>query len=140
MGEIVLEKARTLEEWADIYEKKTGEKLDRNCKPTFYFPDKGFGVFSVSGDMIIIHHVCGDGVFWRQIGEVLALERGLHKLGAICIRKNIKAYLRCFEMKITDEEILSDGKIRYFFKHKYTKKQGRATPTDDESYLITWEV
>ncbi|MBO6178550.1 MAG: hypothetical protein J6M62_03830 [Selenomonadaceae bacterium] len=133
-------KTKTLEEWADLYEKKTGDKLDRSQKATFYFPDKGFGVYSVADDMIVILHVCGDGVFWRQIGEVLAIERGLHKLGAICVRKNIKAYLRCFDMKITNEEILKDGKIRYFFEHKHTGKLGRATPTNGDEYLITWEV
>ena len=134
-------KARTLEEWADLYEKKTGEKLDRTKRPTFYFPDKGFGVFVADGDMIIIREVCGDAVFWRQIGEVLALERGFHKIGTIFVRKNIKAYLRGIGVVITKEEVMEDNQIRYYFEDKHTKKAGRASPTiDGTKYIITMEV
>jgi len=135
-------KARTLEEWADLYEKKTGEKLDRTKRPTFYFPDKGFGVFVTDGDMIILREICGDGIFWRQIGEVLALERGFHKLGTICTRvKNIKAYFRGIGADITKEEVMEDNQIRYYLEDKHTKKTGRASPSiDGTKYIITWEV
>jgi len=135
-------KPQTLEEWADFYEQKTGEKLDRSLKPTFFFPDKGFAVYKVTKDMIIISQVCGDGHFWKRIGEVLALERGLCQLGTIYIRNNhIKAYLRNFGMVITGTEMLEYGKERYYFKDKFTNKPGRATPAADGSnYLVTWEV
>lgn len=132
---------RTLDEWIDLYEKKTGEKIDREKGVTFYFPERGFANYIVDKNMIIIKEVCGDGLFWRQVGEILAKERGFSHLGTICLRKNIKAYIRLFGFEITIEEMLPDGKIRYYGKDKRTGKPGRANPsTNDQGYLITWEV
>jgi len=137
-------KARTLEEWADLYEKKTGEKFKPKNGVLFYLPDRGFASFVAYKDMIIACQVCGDGLFWRHVAEIFAIERGFHHLGAICIRKNIKGYLRTFGWEITKEEILDNKCIFYHFKDKFTKKKGQANPITNAKkgyyYCITWEV
>lgn len=137
---------KTLEEWIEFYEKKAGVKYKAPDKRTtrFYFPDKGFAEIGVSKDIVIVHQLCGDAHFWKQVAEVLATEHGIHYLGTWCIR-NIKPYIRYFGVKIESTEDLGKGLTRYHGKFKDTGKIATFTPKFEAKngnigYLVTWEI
>ena len=139
-------KGKTLEEWIKFYEEKSHVKYQPPDKRVrrFYFADKGFAEIGTSKDMVIIHQLCGDAKFWKQVAEVLAMERGINHLGTWCIR-NIEPYIRFFEVEIIKTEDLGDGLKRYHGKFKNTGKPAIFTPNfkaqnGNIGYLVTWEI
>ena len=138
----------TFEEYIKIYEKKTKDKFVQNkaCK-LFYLPERGFCELMVApnNSMITIYQVCGDGKFWKDFATLFAQILGIKKLGSICIRENILAYIRLWGYKVTKKEPLSDGSFIYYAENNEGKK-ARVAPTyiyDDKtriSYFVTWEV
>ena len=60
----------------------------------------------------MIFSTCGDGRFWRDVNEMLALNNGMTKLMTICIRK-IEPYIRFWGWKITKQQEVN-GQKRYF--------------------------
>ena len=146
-----MEKRRTLEEWIALYEKKTGEKFEREEGfRLYYFPERGFCeiLVDMKNKIVIAYQLCGDGWFWRRMIEFIAkaLEYGV--CGAVCIRRDIKAYIRFWKMKIRRTETTPEGLERYFCSDEYGKKltcspawervwpDGKKTYT----YFMTWEV
>ncbi len=136
---------KTLDEWIALYEKKTGSKFERMpvCK-LVYFPDRGFAEFAASKNMIIIHQLCGDAKFWKQVGEVLAMEHGLNHLGTWCIR-DIEPYIKFFNAEIENIEELDDGLKRYHCRFKGTGKPALCSPhfkteNGNIGYMVTWEI
>ena len=94
--------------------------------------------------MIIIHQLCGDAKFWKQVGEVLALEHGMKALGTWCIR-DIEPYIKFFNAEIERMEELPDGLKRYHCRFKDTGKPATCSPrfkTDNGKigYMVTWEI
>ena len=77
--------------------------------------------------MIIIHQLCGDAKFWKQVGEVLALEHGMKALGTWCIRY-IEPYIKFFNAEIERVEELPDGLKRYHCRFKDTGKLATCSP------------
>ena len=138
----------SLEEYIKIYEQKTKDKFAPNkaCK-LFYLPERGFCELKVAEDnsMLMIYQLCGDGKFWRDFATLFAQTLGIKALGSICIRENIRAYIRFWGYKITKKEPLSDGSFIYYAENNEGKK-GRVAPIyihEDKhriSYLVTWEV
>uniref|UniRef100_UPI0026EC752B hypothetical protein n=1 Tax=Megamonas hypermegale TaxID=158847 RepID=UPI0026EC752B len=69
----------------------------------------------------------------------------IKKIGSICIRKNVEAYIRFWGFKITKKEPLDDGSFIYYAENK-EGKAARLAPIrihDDPSrisYFVTWEV
>lgn len=141
----------TLEEYIKLYEKKTKDKFKpKDGFKLFYFPDRGFceiGVTTVYNGqkMMIIYQLCGDGKFWRDYATLTAQNLNIKKIGSICIRKNVEAYIRFWEFKITKKEPLDDGSFIYYAENK-EGKAARLAPIrihDDPSrisYFVTWEV
>ena len=141
----------TLEEYIKKYEEKTRDKFKpKDGFKLFYLPDRGFceiGVTTVfdKQKMMIIYQLCGDGKFWRDFALLLAQTLKIDKLGSICIRKNIKAYIRFWGFKITKKEPLNDGSFIYYAQNT-EGKTARLSPihihddTSRISYLVTWEV
>lgn len=138
----------TLEDYIKKYEEKTKDKFKpKDGFKLFYLPDRGFCEIAATQNntMLMIYQLCGDGKFWRDFALLLAQTLKIDKLGSICIRKNIEAYIRFWEFKITKKEPLDDGSFIYYAKNK-EGKIARLAPihihddTSRISYLVTWEV
>lgn len=135
-----------LEEWIEFYEKKAGVKYEPPDQRAirFYFPDKGFAEIGVTKNMVIVHQLCGDAHFWKQVAEVIAIEHGINHLGTWCIR-NIEPYIRYFGVEVESTEDLGEGLKRYHGKFKDTGKSAIFTPNfkaknGNIGYLVTWEI
>ena len=105
----------TLEEWIEFYEKKSKEKFEVPKGFIFnWLPTRGFSVMypDFKGKILMIFSTCGDGKFWRDVGEMLALNNGMTCLGTICVRK-VDAYIRFWGWKVTEVQEI-DGQKRYF--------------------------
>jgi len=110
-------KPHTLEEWIQFYEDKTKDKFELpQGMRLMWLPHRGFMVVAIDLNIkvLLIYLTCGDGKFWRDVAEMLALNNGLTKLMTICTRK-IEPYIRFWRWKITDKQE-KDGQIRYFCK------------------------
>ena len=92
----------TPEEWVRWYEEKTGD--------TFTLPDgysvnyhlhRGIMVCKpvVEEKMLVIEYVIGDGKFWYDVAEMLALQNGLRYIATICTR-DVYAYIRFWGYRI----------------------------------------
>jgi predicted PolB exonuclease-like 3'-5' exonuclease len=138
----------TLDEYIKKYEQKTKDKFKpKEGFKLFYLPSRGFCELSTTknNSMLMIYQMAGDGKFWRDFATVLAQMLGIKKLGTICIRENIKAYIRFWGYKITKKEPLNDGSFIYYAENKEGKK-ARVSPVhmhDDItriSYYVTWDI
>ena len=136
----------TLEDYIKKYEEKTKDKFKpKEGFKLFYLPDRGFceiGVTTVFNkqQMLVIHQLGGDGKFWRDYATLIAQSLNIKKIGSICIRKNVEAYIRF------KKEPLDDGSFIYYAENK-EGKTARLAPIhihDDDpsriSYFVTWEV
>lgn len=139
-------KSKTLEEWIEIYEKKTNLKYEEPDPRTirFYFPDRGFAEIGVAKDMVVIGQTSGDGIFWKQVAEVLARTRGIKQLGTWLVREP-EPYLKLFGVEIEKVEEKEKGMKRYFGKFKDTDKKALITPqgimkNGHIRYVVTWEI
>ncbi|MBQ7631075.1 MAG: hypothetical protein IJS81_12835 [Selenomonadaceae bacterium] len=139
-------KTKTLEEWIELYEKKTNLKYEDPAPRTirFYFPDKGFAEIGVAKDMVVIGQTSGDGIFWKQVAEVLAREHGITHLGTWLVREP-EPYLKFFGVEIEKVEEKEKGMKRYFGKFKDTGKKALITPQGTMKnghirYIVTWEI
>lgn len=136
-----------LTQWIKKYDAKAPEPFVRDKRYNFYFrPDKGFCELGMTKNMIIMHQLCGDARYWRDVVNDLAHKLGIKHCGTICIRKGIKAYIRLFGYQIEREEKLSDGLSRYHCLHKKNKTKALVSPSfkyknsDIQAYFVTWEV
>ena len=138
----------TFAEWAAFYDKKNPEDP---FSPTpgydlYFMPDKGFCEVRFTETMAIIAQTAGDGRFFRDKVEEVARKLGYKEGGTICIRKEIRAYIRLFGYRIDHVEELSDGTKRYYGIHKKTGKWALYSPgytydtTGELAYLVTWEI
>lgn len=88
---------KTLQEWLDIYSKKTGDTVVLNdpARHLFYLPERGFCQLSLDfkKSRLIIWEVCGDGKFWHDFALMEADGQGLSSMCTTTTR-NIRAYLR----------------------------------------------
>ena len=139
----------TLEEYIKKYKEKTKDKFKpKNGFKLFYLPDRGFCEIGVTTDksLLTIYQLCGDGKFWRDYATLTAQNLNIKKIGSICIRKNVEAYIRFWGFKVTKKEPLNDGSFIYYAENK-EGKTARLAPIhihDDDpsriSYFVTWEV
>lgn len=108
-------KGKSLKEWVEIYEQKTGDKAEVPKGFTlFYLAERGFASmkFDVEKKMAIVYQTCGDGKFWRDFAEMKAVEYGLDCIGTICTR-DIKPYIRAFGWQILKEFEVDVSKRRF---------------------------
>lgn len=137
----------TFAEWAAFYDKKNPEDP---FSPTlgydlYFVPEKGFCEVRFTETMAIIAQTAGDGRFFRDKVEEVARKLGIKEGGTICIRKEIRAYIRLFGYRVEREERLPDGEIRYHARRKGTDKWFRASPafryrSGELAYYVTWEI
>ena len=54
-------------QWIAKYERKTGEKFERDERfELFFLPEKGFCEIGQLKDMLVANQCCGDLLFWRD--------------------------------------------------------------------------
>ena len=75
----------SLEEWAELYKKKTHN--DFKPHPNFrliFFPERGFCevAFEPKVQMVMAYQLCGDGKFWKRVLDALAMAAGYEHCGA----------------------------------------------------------
>ena len=96
--------------------------------------------------MVILGQLAGDALFFKEKIEEAMHKLGIREGGTLCIRKEIRAYIRLFGYRIDRTEHLPDGTKRYFCSHRETGKWGQVSPafrydkTGELAYLITWEI
>lgn len=138
---------KSFEEWVQVYEEKTGKPFKRDkVFKMFYYPEKGFCEIGIDrkNNIVVLHQVCGDGMFWRRLAEVLADSLGIPCCGTIALR-GVLAYIRLFGYRVEHTEKTQEGMTRYFCVDEDGCK-GTCSPAwlDDDtgrwSYFITWEV
>ena len=80
-------------QWIAKYERKTGEKFERDERfELFFLPEKGFCEIGQLKDMLVANQCCGDWLFWRdKINSAAREAGGIKACGTWCIRKEIKA-------------------------------------------------
>ena len=78
----------TPEEWREWYvEHGGGEDLELDERETVLFhPDHGFVTFLTHGDILELHHLCGDGKYWRRTMAKIMRTWGLKQLRAFTRR------------------------------------------------------
>ena len=141
-----MSKNKTLEEWIELYEKKTNlkyEEPDGRLK-RFFFPDRGFAEIGATPNMIFIKQVSGDGLFWKQVAEVLAMASGITHLGTWIVR-DPESYRELFNVEIEKVEEAEPEMKRYYGKFKDTGKNVLATAqgrmaNGNIRYIVTWEI
>lgn len=128
-----------MNKWIELYNKKVPAGFKRDERFTlFYSQKKGFAEIADTGKMVVVNQVCGDLKFWRKFTERLVRQLGYTHAGTITCRP-ILPFLRLSGVSVDDVEETEFGN-RYFFTDKRTAKKGRASPTDEGSYCVTWEV
>ena len=71
--------SRSLGEWEDWYEKRTGEAFELGeGENILWHPEKGFASWAISVNELYIHQVAGDGRYWKDALTLLARSLGLH--------------------------------------------------------------
>lgn len=108
-------KGKSLKEWIDIYEKKTGDKFDMPVGyRLMYMAERGFASMKpdYEGRMMIVYQVCGDAKFWRDYAELVGSTVGMNCVGTICTR-HIEPYIRCFGWEVLEKEDV-EGQYRYW--------------------------
>lgn len=108
-------KAKSLKEWIEIYETKTGDSFD--LLPGYrllYMPERGFASMKpdFEGKMMIIYQVCGDAKFWRDYAELVSCTADFECAATICTR-HIEPYIRGFGWETIEKEDVN-GQLRYW--------------------------
>lgn len=108
-------KGKSLKEWVDIYEQKTGDKAELpEGYRLFYLAERGFASMKPDeeGKMMIIYQVCGDAKFWRDYAELIGSTAGFNCVASICTR-HVEPYIRCFGWETLEREEVN-GHYRYW--------------------------
>ena len=98
-------KQGTPEEWGKWYEEKTGDQFTLPEDYTImYHERRGLMAFKLATEskMLVIEYVIGDGRFWYDVAEMIAMKNGLPYIATICTR-SVYAYIRFWKYKILKE-------------------------------------
>ena len=130
---------RAFEQWVALYNKKVSDKFKRDERFTlFYLPEKGFAEIADTGKIIVVNQVCGEFKFWRGVTEKIARQLGRSHAVTFFYR-HVLPFMRLAGLEIIRSEKTKFGDS-WVFEDKHTGQKGRASPTDDGSYFISWEV
>lgn len=97
--------ARSLQEWIEFYERKTGDKFSvPQGYGLNYLAERGFAQMMLDdkNKMVVVYQVCGDGKFWHDYAEMCAAGAGFDCVATMCTRP-IRPYIRAFGWKIEKE-------------------------------------
>lgn len=88
-------KARTPAEWRRWYVEHGGcEDLELDEREIVLFqPEHGFATFLTHDDILELHHLCGDGEYWRGVLGRVMKAHGLKRLRAFT-RRSPQAWMR----------------------------------------------
>lgn len=95
----------TLQEWLDLYEKKTKQKVGSGDGFHLLFnPEKGFTRIKIDNGLktIMVKETCGDGKYWFGFAKETARLNNLDKLATFVCR-DIKAWVRLFGGSVETE-------------------------------------
>lgn len=133
-------KPKTLREWIEEYEAKTGDTyLVPDGFALYYLAERGFAIMmpDIKSRIMVVWQVCGDGRFWRDFGELKGLECGLESIATICTRP-IKPYIRAFGWEIL-KEYEKDGQYRFLCQDQRGRKIiiTQKTEGEEPQYWVT---
>lgn len=135
--------AKTLEEWVELYTRKTGDKVDvpKGFSVNF-LEERGFALIKAvpKDKMVMIYHMCGDARFWRDMAELAAVQSGMRYLAAICTR-NIEAYIKFWHWTIKEQQEI-DGQKRFICidtlgRYVVITRKGFNDKTGEPDYWVT---
>ena len=109
---------KTLTEYIQAYEKKTGEEFVTPPGFTLFFiPERGFAQMRTFEGMVVVHQVCGDLLFWFDFAKVMAVSNNCYCVITKCVR-HILPYIRRLRCHIVERE----GHFRYICKDEFGNK------------------
>lgn len=136
-------KSKSLQEWVDMYERKTGEKVI--LPPGFvmyWLPKRGFAQFKVDkeGSILMIHMVCGDIHYWHDTALLMCMQNDIDHISTVCTR-DVYAYMRMFGWNVV-EEFDKDGDKRFICRDEAGCKviitqRTRADDGKSHTYWVT---
>ena len=135
---------KSLKEWIDFYNWKTGEEFERAKNFDLYYrEDKGFCEIAITEKMIMIFQCAGDIKYWRQVAEELCKFMKLKAAGT-CVCRHIKPFIRAGGFSIYETKDTPYGE-RYYFEDETTGQRGQASPAwktenGTQIYYFSWEV
>lgn len=95
----------TFEEWVKEYEKHTGDTHGiPDGYTTLYDKDKGYAQYKVEDNRLCIYEVCGDGMYWYNLGVKMCQDHNIPAIVTICTRK-IRPYMRCMKLNPIKVEV-----------------------------------
>ena len=116
--------SKTLEEWVELYEKKTGDKFERDKRfELFYLPEKGFAEIAATGKMVWLNQLCGEVKVWRVFAEEIARKFGYSHAGAFC--GLLRRILDCVILYRIELSITTSGKDTFARTRRLDKKGKR---------------
>ena len=83
---------KTLKQWIDFYERKSGDRFKQKPNATFLFDsEKGFIQYSIVDDfhgerVLLIDETVGNGRYWESEALIIAKENGCTKLVTVIYR------------------------------------------------------
>lgn len=94
-------KKRSPAEWLDWYVEHGGSRdLELDERETVLsHPEHGFATMLAHGDILELHHLCGDGKYWQVVLVEIMKAHGLKKLRAFT-RRNPQAWMRKYGGRI----------------------------------------
>lgn len=136
----------SLAAWIERYDAKAPEPFQRDARfGLYYLPARGFAEVGSVGSLCVIWQLAGDARFWKEKVSEAARQAGYPRCGTLCIRPEIRAYIRLFGYGIERTEETKDGHTRYHCRHKTTGKARLVSPaftykrTGQPAYFVTWE-
>ena len=104
---------RSLGEWEDWYETRTGEAFELvEGENILWHPQKGFASWALSRDELCIRQVAGDGRYWKDALTLLARSIGVHS-ASLWSARNPKSLIRRLGLKPKGDgwyELKDDGR------------------------------
>lgn len=134
-------KSRSLKEWIDIYEKKTGEEVVfPKGFVTYWLPTRGFAQLKADAKSkaLDVHMVCGDIRFWHDMAKLMCIQNNLDCICTICTR-DVNAYMRIFNWGVA-EEFNIDGFKRFVCRDEAGCKVIISPKSVDEKGEISYWV
>ena len=126
-----------LNEWAELYHRKTGELFSPDEKYTLIHDDEhGFCEYKIFPKHIQLRQLCGDCKFWVKIAMSIVLQLGLEAMCAKILR-HPKPFIRALGFKLaTTEE--KEGYYRYT---AYNEQNHKLIATQHKDfYFFEWII
>lgn len=112
---------KTLEEWIDRYEEKTGDEFMLPAGfQLWWLPERGFAEYRLVDGILVVYQLCGDIHFWYDLACLMAMQNKAACVSTIAALP-IYAYLRLLRFEIMEEEE-RDGRKRFLCRDPLGRK------------------